>query len=221
MKISILSVSLFLIALFACTANKANDTKILKIMEENKSIAKTVTGQLVDTAVFGAGCFWCVEAQFQLLKGVQEVQSGYMGGIKENPTYQEVCTGTTQHAEVLRVIYNPQEISFDKLLQAFFMAHDPTQLNRQGNDIGTQYRSVIFYNSEEQKEKSLYYIDQLNAAKVFNAPIVTAVDPIAVFYPAEAYHDNYYNLNKEQSYCNFVIKPKVEYFKEVFKDVLK
>jgi peptide-methionine (S)-S-oxide reductase len=173
------------------------------------------------TATFGAGCFWCVEAVFQQLEGVDTVISGYMGGDVPNPTYREVCGGRTGHAEVCRIVYNPKKVSYNDLLQALFMAHDPTTLNRQGNDIGTQYRSVIFYHNDAQKEEAEKVIGQLNEAKVYDSPIVTRVEPAQTFYKAEDYHQNYYTLNGNEGYCQFVIKPKVEKFRKVFKDKLK
>ncbi|WP_200979502.1 peptide-methionine (S)-S-oxide reductase MsrA [Echinicola sp. 20G] len=175
----------------------------------------------MDTATFAAGCFWCTEAQFLQLEGVSKVVSGYTGGTVKNPTYKQVCTGNTGHAEAVSIIYDPSVISYDELLEAFFVSHDPTQLNRQGNDIGTQYRSAIFYHSPAQKEKAEYYIKKLNEENIYPKKIVTQVAPMKVFYVAEDYHQNYYNLNKEQGYCQFVITPKLEKFKKVFKDKLK
>ena len=176
---------------------------------------------IMDTATFGAGCFWCTEAQFQQLKGVQKVESGYMGGSVHNPSYRAVCTGTTGHAEVTNVYYDASVISFDELLAAFFVSHDPTQLNKQGNDEGTQYRSVVFYHNEEQKTKTLGYIKKLNEEKAYPRDIVTEVSAAHTFYIAEAYHQNYYNQNGSEPYCQFVIQPKMEKFKKVFKDKLK
>ncbi len=175
----------------------------------------------MDTATFGAGCFWCVEAQFQLLDGVISVASGYMGGSIKNPSYKEVCTGSTGHAEVIQVVYDPSKLSYDELLAAFWQSHDPTQLNRQGNDVGTQYRSVIFYHTEKQKELAEKYKNELNASKAWDKPIVTEISPAVTFYKAEGYHQNYFNENGSQSYCQYVIQPKVEKFKKVFKDKLK
>ncbi|MGQ0827087.1 MAG: peptide-methionine (S)-S-oxide reductase MsrA [Bacteroidota bacterium] len=175
----------------------------------------------MDTATFGAGCFWCVEAQFQLLNGVISVQSGFEGGTVKNPSYKEVCNGTTGHAEVCEVVYDPSKITYDELLQAFWKSHDPTQLNRQGNDIGTQYRSVIFYHNEKQRELAEKYKKELNASGVWDKPIVTEISPAATFYKAENYHQDYFNLNGNESYCQFVIQPKIEKFKKVFKDKLK
>lgn len=174
-----------------------------------------------DTATFAAGCFWCVEAQFLQLKGVKKVEPGYTGGHLKNPTYKQVSSGTTGHAEACNIIYDPKEISFDELLAAFFTAHDPTQLNRQGNDVGTQYRSAIFYRNSVQKEKAEYYIKKLNSEKVYPSNIVTVVEPLSIFYAAEDYHKDYYNNNPDQPYCKYVIQPKLEKFKKVFKEKLK
>jgi len=175
----------------------------------------------LDTATFGAGCFWCVEAIFQDLKGVEKVVSGYTGGHVENPTYKEVCTGNTGHAEVIQVFYNPEVISFKDLLEVFWQTHDPTTLNRQGNDVGTQYRSAIFYHSSEQKELAERYKKELDQSGAFSAPIVTEIVPFTRFYPAEDYHQNYFNLNQRQPYCSFVIKPKLDKFRKVFGEKLK
>ncbi len=175
----------------------------------------------LDTATFATGCFWCAEAKFQQLNGVKKVISGFSGGHVEHPTYEQVCTGTTGHAETCNIIYDPTVITYDELLEAFFVAHDPTQLNRQGNDVGTQYRSAIFYHNASQKEKAEYYINKLNQEKVYPNKIVTQVVPYTVFYKAEGYHQNYYNLNSSQPYCKYVIQPELAKFKQVFKDKLK
>ncbi|GAA4466200.1 hypothetical protein GCM10023093_19900 [Nemorincola caseinilytica] len=174
-----------------------------------------------ETATFGGGCYWCVEAQFQMLKGVRHVESGFSGGQVDDPTYKQVCAGNTGHAEVVNVYYDPAVISYDELLAAFWTSHDPTQLNRQGNDIGTQYRSVIFYHNEEQKQKAEAYKQKLNEEKAWDKPVVTEISAFKKFYVAEDYHQNYYNENKDQPYCKFVVGPKVEKFKKVFKDKLK
>jgi peptide-methionine (S)-S-oxide reductase len=181
----------------------------------------TYAKSALDTATFATGCFWCTEAKFQQLKGVQKVTSGFTGGHVTHPTYVQVCTGTTGHAEACNIIYDPKQITYDKLLEAFFVAHDPTQLNRQGNDVGTQYRSAIFYHNASQKEKATYYVNKLNDEKVYKAKIVTQIAPYIVFYKAEGYHQNYYNLNGNQPYCKYVIQPELEKFKKVFKDNLK
>lgn len=174
-----------------------------------------------DTAIFAAGCFWCVEGQFKLLQGIEKVQSGYIGGNTTNPTYEEVCKGNTGHAEAVQVIYDPNKINYDQLLAAFFMSHDPTQLNRQGNDIGTQYRSAIFPLNENQKVKAEYYINKLKEEKVYDKAIVTTIEPEATFYEAEEYHNDYFDRNPQNSYCQLVVKPKIEKFRTVFKDYLK
>jgi len=174
-----------------------------------------------DTTTFGTGCFWCTEAVFQELKGVLSVISGYMGGTVENPTYEEVCTGTTGHAECLQVVYDPSVLSYDELLEVFWESHDPTQLNRQGNDVGTQYRSAIFYHTDEQKAKAEDYKERLNKEGAYPNPIVTEITAATTFYPAEDYHQNYYNDHGSQPYCYLVIRPKVEKFEKVFKDKLK
>lgn len=172
-------------------------------------------------ATFGAGCFWCVEACFQDLKGVLSVKSGYSGGQIKNPSYKEVCTGRTGHVEVLRITYDEAIVSFEKLLEVFWTIHDPTTLNRQGNDIGDQYRSVVFYHDEEQKALASKMKEELDAQNVFGKPVVTAIEKLINFYPAEDYHDNYFELNASQPYCSAVVRPKVEKFRKVFKDYLK
>jgi len=177
---------------------------------------------LTETATFGTGCFWCTEAVFKELNGVIFATSGYSGGLTVNPTYKEVCSGQTGHAECIRVIYDPLKISYEELLEVFFQVHDPTQLNRQGNDVGTQYRSVIFYHNDEQKQKAEKYKAELDKSGAFNNPIVTAVDPFTKFYTAENYHQEYYELNKNSNpYCSIVIQPKLEKFEKVFKNKLK
>lgn len=173
------------------------------------------------TATFGEGCFWCSEAVFQNLKGVKSVVSGFSGGKVENPSYEDVCTGRTGHAEVIQVTYDPAVISFDDLLKVFWQTHDPTTLNRQGHDSGTQYRSAVFYHDDEQKRIAEQYKQQLDASKVFKDPIVTEITPFKNFYPAEKYHQNYFNLNPTQQYCQYVIRPKVEKFNKEFKAMLK
>ena len=182
---------------------------------------KVPAGTKTETSTLANGCFWCTEAVFQELKGVIGVISGYMGGTVVNPTYEEVCTGTTGHAECLQIVFDPTVITFDELLQAFFQSHDPTTLNRQGNDVGTQYRSAIFYHTEEQREKSEHYIARLNKEGAYPNPIVTEITPAGPFYPAEDYHQDYYNNHSSQPYCYLVIKPKVEKFEKVFKHILK
>jgi peptide-methionine (S)-S-oxide reductase len=174
-----------------------------------------------EVATFGAGCYWCTEAQFQMLKGVRLVESGFSGGFVDNPTYKQVCNGNTGHAEVCNIYYDPAVITFDELLAAFWTCHDPTQLNRQGNDVGTQYRSVVFYHSAEQKEKTEAYKKKLNEEKAWDKPVVTEISAFRKFYVADDYHQNYYNDNKTQPYCKFVVQPKVEKFQKIFGDKLK
>lgn len=175
----------------------------------------------MDQATFGNGCFWCTEAIFQDLIGVEKVVSGYAGGHVENPTYKQVCSGSTGHAEVLRIVYNPEKISYDKLLEVFWSTHNPTTLNRQGNDVGTQYRSIIFYHNEEQQKRAEKYKQELDSSGAFIDPIVTTIEPLTKFYHAEDDHQNYYNQNSSQPYCSLVVKPKLEKFRKVFKDRLK
>ena len=167
-------------------------------------------------ATFGAGCFWCIEACFQDLKGVLSVVPGYAGGHTDKPTYKEICTGQTGHAEVAQVVFDPSVISYEELLEAFWFVHDPTQLNRQGNDIGTQYRSVIFYHNEAQKTAALKYLQKLEAEKVWDKPIVTQIVEINNYFEAEDYHHNYYENNPGNPYCQSVVRPKVEKFRKVF-----
>ena len=175
----------------------------------------------METATFGAGCFWCVEAVFQRLKGVASVQSGYMGGTVKNPTYREVCNGNTGHAEVIQIQYDPAVISFAELLEVFWKTHDPTTLNRQGADEGTQYRSAVFFHTEAQRETAETYKQKLNDAKAFDNPVVTEITAASDFYVAEDYHQNYYQLNSGNPYCRLVIPPKLEKLKQVFGDKLK
>jgi peptide-methionine (S)-S-oxide reductase len=183
--------------------------------------AKQPDAQSAATVTFGNGCFWCTEAVFQRLKGVKTVVSGYSGGHVKHPTYQQVCTGATGHAEAIQITYDPKEISFDDLLAVFWYSHDPTTKDRQGNDVGTQYRSVIFYHSDEQKQLAEKYKKKLDESGIYRAPIVTEIVPFTEFFPAEDYHQNYYNQNSGQPYCRAIIGPKVEKLKKAFKDKLK
>lgn len=174
-----------------------------------------------EIAIFGNGCFWCTEAIFMQLKGVESVLPGYSGGKIKNPSYKEVCTGNTGHAEVIQIIFDPHMISYRELLEVFFYTHDPTTLNRQGNDVGTQYRSAIFYNSKNQKDDAALIIRQLEAEGVYDRKIVTEITAFDVFYPAEDYHQNYYNNNKDQPYCRAVINPKLDKFVKKYQAKLK
>ena len=175
----------------------------------------------LEKATFGSGCFWCTEAIFERLDGVVTVESGYSGGKVDNPTYEEVCSGTTGYAEVTQITYDSSIITYDELLEVFWKTHDPTTLNRQGNDVGTQYRSVIFYNNDEEKELAEKYKAELDKSGAWDNPIVTEISPFTKFYSAEGYHQDYYNNNPNQGYCAFVIAPKVEKFEKVFRDKLK
>ena len=201
----------FIIALVTAEAKTNTHMKVV----ENKNQQNT------ETAVLGAGCFWCVEAVFQSLKGVSNVEPGYAGGSTKNPKYTEVVTGRTGHAEVAKVTYNPDVISFEFLLSVFFQTHDPTTLNYQGADRGTQYRSAIFFNSADQKLSAEKIISELNNQQVYPDPIVTEVTELEKFYIAEDYHNDYYLKNQNESYCRYVIQPKMKKFKAVFKDYLK
>lgn len=203
----------------ACQAKPGDNTPVNLNME--KEMQENMDSLQMDTITFGAGCFWCVEAVFQDLNGVVSVRSGYSGGRIKNPTYKEVCSGLTGHAEVIQLVYKPAVISFDELLEVFWLTHDPTTLNRQGADVGTQYRSAIFYHTEYQKERAEYFKKKLNDEGAFPTPIVTEITAFDTFYPAEAYHQEYYNNNGDQPYCRLVIQPKVEKVKKVFGDKLK
>jgi peptide-methionine (S)-S-oxide reductase len=183
--------------------------------------AQTKKASSLETITLGGGCYWCVEAVYENLNGVKSVVSGFSGGKVADPTYEEVCTGKTGHAEVVQITYDKNVIDLNEIFKVFFTVHDPTTLNRQGADIGTQYRSVIFYKNEEQKKAAQSIIAELNKAKVYDSSIVTKVEPFTAFYEAEDYHQDYYANNKNQPYCKMVIQPKIEKFEKVFKDKLK
>lgn len=182
---------------------------------------KYMTNVNTDTATFGAGCFWCVEAVFQQLDGVLKVSSGYSGGHVAHPTYEQVCSKKTGHVEVVRIVFDSEKISFDELLEVFWKTHDPTTIDQQGNDRGPQYRSVVFYNSEQQKQTAEKYREELDKSGAWPNPIVTSIEPLKNYYEAEDYHQNYYNSNPNQMYCRYVIQPKLEKFEKVFKQKLK
>lgn len=190
--------------------SKINDKKIMD--NQNKNL---------ETATFGSGCFWCTEAIFERVNGVVSVVSGYSGGTVANPSYEQVCTGKTGHAECTQIKFDPAVISYDELLEIFWKMHDPTTLNRQGNDVGTQYRSVIFYHNDDQKQKAEFYKNKLTEEKIWDKPIVTEITKFEKFYPAEDYHQEYFDNNPNQGYCAYVITPKVEKFEKIFKDKLK
>jgi peptide-methionine (S)-S-oxide reductase len=216
--ITMFFIALISIFLASCSfTNKQQSAPDRKVNTENMD---NITSSNLDTAVFGAGCFWCVEAIFQELNGVQSVESGYSGGTVENPSYQQVCSGTTGHAEVARIIFDPSVITYDDLLEVFWTTHDPTTLNQQGADVGEQYRSIIFYLNDAQKE-SVEKSKKEIAPKIWDDPIVTEIEPLKNFYIAEDYHQNYYNENSGQGYCKFVINPKLEKFRKKFKEKLK
>ncbi|MGB5463553.1 MAG: peptide-methionine (S)-S-oxide reductase MsrA [Aureibaculum sp.] len=205
----------FIFSFLSC--NLSTEKKI-----ENKDIAQNIeTMKGLELATFGNGCFWCTEAIFEQLKGVSKVESGYAGGKVKNPTYKEVCTGNTGHAEVIQLTYDPKVINYREILDVFFNTHDPTTLNRQGADVGTQYRSVIFYHNDSQKEEAENMIAALEKEKVFDSKIVTEVTAINNYYVAESYHQDYYNNNKNQGYCRMVINPKLEKFTKKYKSKLK
>lgn len=215
---SVFPTFIFAALMLTSCAQKHTDTKTklnskTPVMSENAKL---------DTITLAGGCFWCVEAIYQRLNGVISVTSGYAGGTVKNPSYREVCTGTTGHAEAVQVVYDQNVVSLTEVLQVFFKVHDPTTLNRQGNDEGTQYRSAIFYRDEEQRKTALDVKNGLDKSGAFNAPIVTEITPFTNFYKAEDYHQDYYNLNKNiNPYCQFVIVPKIEKFEQYFKDKLK
>jgi methionine-S-sulfoxide reductase len=212
----------FALAVAGC-GSKQSPLMESRAMAQDSSTTPAAAGETVDLekATFGSGCFWCTEAVFQQLRGVKSVVSGYSGGSVENPTYEQVCSGRTGHAEVIQVTYDPKEISFDDLLKVFWQTHDPTTLNRQGHDVGTQYRSAIFYHDDEQRRVAEQYKKQLGASGVFRGPIVTEIEPLRTFYSAENYHQDYYHSNPRQQYCEFVIRPKIEKFNKEFKELLK
>lgn len=205
----------FFFAFLLVTGCRSNTIKPETFMDNAPNGIKT------DTATFASGCFWCVEAVFQELKGVISVTSGYTGGKIKNPSYREVCSGLTGHAEACQIVYDPAVITYDQLLEAFWASHDPTTLNRQGADQGTQYRSAIFYHNEQQKQLAEAYKAKLNTEKAFDKPIVTEISPAVAFYIAEDSHQNYFNENGDAPYCTYVIVPKLEKFRKVFKDKLK
>lgn len=216
MRAMILVLTIFsTVVLQGCQESK-NENKIM-----NKKNMNEVQNKNLTTATFASGCFWCTEAIFERVKGVYLIESGYTGGTIENPTYQQVSNGNTGHAEAIQIMFDSTEITYDELLEIFWKTHDPTTLNKQGADTGTQYRSAIFYHNEEQKQKAEYYKNELNKAGLWKDPIVTEIVPFKNFYKAEDYHQDYYENNPNQGYCAYVITPKVEKFEKIFKDKLK
>ena len=214
-KVKVLMVALMFIAI-ACNSQNKVSNKTTMNQVNNQS-----TPEGLEKATLGAGCFWCVEAVFQRLKGVSKVESGYTGGKTKNPTYRDIGTGQTGHAEVAQITFDPKVISFAEILEVFWHTHDPTTLNRQGNDAGTQYRSAIFYHSEEQKKIAEKSKKDTDASDLWKNKIVTEITPLGAYYVAEDYHQNYYNSNRQQGYCVYVIDPKVEKLKKKFGDKLK
>ncbi len=202
------------LTLSACEAQTNQKKRVIE-KETKEQINMDSTSNL-EQAIFGAGCFWCVEAVFQRVPGVLKVESGYSGGSIKNPTYREICSGLTGHAEVCRISFDPSKVSFETLLSVFWQTHDPTTLNRQGADVGTQYRSAVFYTNEAQKTSAEKFKADLDNSGAFKDPIVTEISALQNYYPAEDYHQNYYNQNSGQSYCQFVIAPKLEKFEKVF-----
>jgi peptide-methionine (S)-S-oxide reductase len=191
-------------------------------LTDNKTeVKKEIMNDSVQVATFAGGCFWCTEAVFLEVKGVEKIVSGFTGGFVKNPAYREVCNETTGHAEGIQITFNPKEVAYEDLLEIFFATHDPTTLNKQGADVGTQYRSAIFYHSKEQKEKAEKYIQLIEKEKLYTNPIVTQIEEAGVFYLAEDYHQNYYNQNKEQGYCQYVIAPKLNKLRKYYKSKLK
>lgn len=207
-------------ALPSCLGQGQNESTTKSTIKMNPINADKPTN--MEIATFANGCFWCTEAIFEELKGVASAVSGYTGGQTKNPTYKEVCEGTTGHAECIQITFDPNIISYDELLEVFWKTHDPTTLNRQGNDIGTQYRSAVFYHNEIQKQKATQYKNELNESGAWSSPIVTEISPFTVFYPAENYHQQYFEVNGNANpYCQFVIQPKLEKFRKVFADKRK
>jgi peptide-methionine (S)-S-oxide reductase len=204
---------------FANVSCVAKDNSIAEMNKNNNIQVENTTG--MEIATFAGGCFWCTEAIFLEIDGVEKVVSGYIGGKTLNPTYKDICSGETGHAEAIQITFDPKKVTYEDLLEVFFGTHDPTTLNRQGADIGTQYRSEIFYHSEVQKDKSENYISLIGREKLYDKEIVTKVSKATVFYPAEEYHQNYYNQNAEQGYCQMVIAPKLEKLRKYYKSKLK
>jgi peptide-methionine (S)-S-oxide reductase len=221
----VLKLAIVVIILINTSGRIANNKKTMenpsKLNEMASDSYATGNNSSTDTITLGGGCFWCVEAVYEMLDGVIKVESGYSGGKVKNPSYKEVCTGLSGHAEAAQIVFDKTKTSVEEILKVFFTVHDPTTLNRQGDDVGTQYRSVIFYRNEQQRKIAGSIIDGLNKAKAYDKPIVTKLDPYTNFYKAEDYHQDYYNQNKSQPYCRMVIQPKLEKFEKVFKDRLK
>ena len=214
----------FLITIFSLCAFAGCNQAQTQTKEVKKNSTKKIKNSMntnTEVATFGGRCYWCIEAIFQRLEGVEKVESGFSGGNVKNPTYREVCTGATGHAEVIQITFDTTKISFTEVLKVFFTMHDPTTLNRPGKDVGTQYRSAVFYHNDKQKKETEEIIAELNKANAYPSPIVTEVTKFDAFYKAEDYHQDYYNQNSGEGYCRYVIQPKIEKFEKVFKDRLK
>ncbi len=221
MKTTLTSAIIGLTTLLSC-AQKSPTSTSKKTMDNNMESMNQQPLPAVETATFANGCFWCTEAVFEELNGVISATSGYTGGQTESPTYKEICTGETGHAEALQIVFDPAKITFDELLEVFWETHDPTTLNRQGADVGTQYRSGVFYHNQEQKDKAEKYKAELNKSGAFDKPIVTEITAASKFYPAEDYHQQYFENNENSNpYCKIVIRPKLDKFRKVFKDKLR
>jgi peptide-methionine (S)-S-oxide reductase len=214
MKALLLTSTLIGIGMLSCSQRESPGKT--QFIQSGFTMSSTDHASL-DTITLGSGCFWCTEAIFQQIPGVEKVTSGYSGGHVVNPTYEQVCEKNTGHVEVCQLLYDPKKVSVDELLEVFWQTHDPTTMDRQGNDVGPQYRSAVFYHNEEQRKKAEYYKAELDKSGSFAKPIVTVIEPVKNFYPAEDYHQNYYNNNSNQPYCYFVIRPKLEKFQKVFK----
>jgi peptide-methionine (S)-S-oxide reductase len=210
-----LTILLSIILIFTIFISKKKEKEMSNEIQTNQE------NQNLQKATFGEGCFWCTEAVFKEIEGVVKTEVGYAGGYVENPTYEEVCTGETGHAEVCQITFDPEKISYSELLEIFFKTHDPTSLNRQGEDVGTQYRSVIFYHNDEQKNLTIEFIKKLEEEKIYSKKIVTQVEPLKNFYRAEEYHQNYFEKNPDRAYCRLVVAPKVEKTRKIFEDRLK
>lgn len=222
MKLLLLATISGLTTLFSCAQKSSSNQITMDTKTSTEQTNKDASAEKTEVATFANGCFWCTEAIFEELDGVISATSGYIGGKTENPDYKAVCTGQTGHAEALEIVYDPAKISFDELLAVFWETHDPTTLNRQGADVGTQYRSGVFYHNAEQKEKAEKYKAELDKSGAFDKPIVTEITAASKFYPAENYHQQYFELNEGSNpYCTMVIRPKVEKFRKVLKDKLK
>jgi len=212
----------FIPAILSCARFETQNTAAQYGNHLNTAYMTSQDNAQIDTATFGAGCFWCVEAIFQRVEGVLKVKSGYCGGHVMNPTYEQVCEKNTGHVEVAQIVFDPAKISFDELLEIFWKTHDPTTPNQQGNDIGPQYRSVVFYHNDVQKQKAEHYKTELDKSGAFEKPIVTTIEHYKNYFEAEDYHQNYFNLNKNLNpYCTYVVQPKVEKFEKVFKEKLR